>query len=278
MSRAEPNAGAARPAARKQRGGKKRASRSAEILEAERGQGKIAGTILLVSVACWVAALVLANVNGGGGGPSQSTVGGGLGGIGGAAPANRMKELSAFHAGASDQAIAAALRCVGLLLTAVAAIYIFRFVSARNPDGVARWWIWLAFAGAVCVAGTILVSYLAYSDVATTFVGSGAQTSVRAKQLIDGSGAIDLAKWFDLGSRVLLAAWIALAARDMLRVQMLDRFLGYWGVAAAGAIAVGLSIGDAMFVAWLGSLGILALGHYPGGRPEGWTTLSPTAA
>jgi hypothetical protein len=55
----------------------------------------------------------------------------------------------------------------------------------------------------------------------------------------------------------------------MMRVGLLDRFLGYWGLGACGALAL-LSIGDAMFIGWLASVGLLALGYWPGGRPEAW--------
>ena len=53
------------------------------------------------------------------------------------------------------------------------------------------------------------------------------------------------------------AAWIGLTALEMGRTGLLDKFLSYWGLGACGSLVL-LPIGDAMFVAWLGSIGILA--------------------
>jgi hypothetical protein len=34
--------------------------------------------------------------------------------------------------------------------------------------------------------------------------------------------------------------------------------------------AIGISVGQDLFIAWLASFGLLAVGYWPGGRPPAW--------
>jgi hypothetical protein len=229
--------------------------------------GRIAGLAALASVASWLGALQFANA---GGGPGATVVPGAA--VGQPAPIDRARELLDFHASATDQALATTLRCVGLLLTAAVGIYVYSLVRARRP-GLSRWMLWSALAGATLVAGASAFGYVALGQVAAAFVSSGVRTTARAQHLISSSGALQLAAVFDLASRLVLALWIGLASLEMMRVGLLERFLAYWGFGACVALVL-LPIGDAMFIGWLGSIGILALGYWPGGRPEAWRTIS----
>jgi hypothetical protein len=240
---------------------------STHTLDAERRLGRIAGVAALGSVACWLSALQFANATGGSG---SAVVPGAA--VGQPGRIDRARELINFHAGVTDQALATTLRCVGLMLTAAVGIYLYSIVRARRPD-LSRWMLLGALAGAALVAGATVFGYFALGHVATAFVGSGARTTARAQQLVDASGTLHAAAVFDLVSRVGFAFWIGLASLEMMRVGLLDRFLGYWGLGACGALVL-LPIGDAMFIGWLGSVGVLALGYWPGGRPEAWRTIS----
>jgi hypothetical protein len=236
-------------------------------LDAERGRGRIAGLAALASVASWFAALGLVNATGGHG----SSINPGAS-LGQPTPLNRAHELLDFHAGVTDQAFATAFRCAGLILTAAVGIYIYQLVRARRPD-LSRWMLWSALVGATLVAGATVFGYFALDHVATAFVSSGARTAARAQHLIDASGTLRAAGIFDLVSRLVFALWLGLASLEMMRVGLLDRFLCYWGFGACGALAF-LAIGDALFIGWLGSIGVLALGYWPGGRPEAWRAIS----
>jgi hypothetical protein len=229
--------------------------------------GRVAGLAALASVASWLGALQLANA---GGGPGSTLVPGAA--VGQPAPIDRARELLDFHASATDQALAITLRCVGLALTAAVGIYVYSLVRARRP-GLSRWMLWSALAGAALVAGASAFGYVALGRTATAFASSGVRTTARAHHLIASSGALHVAAVFDLASRFVLAFWIGLASLEMMRVGLLERFLGYWGFGACVALVL-LPIGDAMFVGWLGSIGVLALGYWPGGRPEAWRTIS----
>jgi hypothetical protein len=235
-------------------------------LDRERRLGRIAGVGALGSVACWLGALLAANAAGGG----TPLARGGATAV--QAPLNRAQELLDFHAGASDQALATTLRCAGLLLAAAFGLYLYSLLRARNP-GASAWIPRLAFAGALLVCGSTVFGYIALGHVADTFVAAGAPTTSRATALVGASDALKLAAVFDLASRVVFAAWIALTSLEMSRTGLLDKFLAYWGLGACGSLVL-LPIGDAMFIAWLGSIGILALGYWPGGRPEGWARVA----
>jgi hypothetical protein len=233
----------------------------------ERRLGRIAGLAALASVASWLGALQFANAGGGAG--SAITPGAA---VGQTAPIDRARELLDFHASATDQALATTLRCVGLLLTAAVGVYVYSLVRARRPD-LSRRMLWSALLGAALVAGASVFGYVALGQTATAFVSSGARTTARAQHLIDSSGMLGAAAAFDLASRVAFAFWIGLASLEMMRVGLLERFLAYWGFAACVALVL-LPVGDAMFIGWLGSIGVLALGYWPGGRPEAWRTIS----
>lgn len=189
---------------------------------------------------------------------------------------DRVKQLLDFHANIGDQAIAAGLRCFGLLLTIVVGLYMYSLVRARNPR-LSRVILWTTLIGPVLVVCATVFGFFALRDVADTFASSGPRTSDRAKDLVDGSAALQITGIFDVLSRIVFAAWVGLASLEAMRVGLLTRFLGYWGMGAAGALIV-LPVGDAMFIGWLASIGILALGYWPGGRPPAWQSIQPLAA
>jgi hypothetical protein len=248
--------------------------RQAELeLERERRDGKRAGAGALLSVGCWLGALVATNAAG----IAASTAAHPGGGLGQIQPVNRAHELLAVHRSGADQALAAGLRCAGLLLSAAVGVYLCRLIQTRAAERAGRLRL-LAVGGALLVCASTLLGAVALEHVATEFAASGARTTARATRLMNGSGTLELAAVADLISRVVLAAWVAVSSLQMMRVRLLDRFLAYWGFATGGALVLALPVGDAMFIAWLGSIGILALGYWPGGRPEAWRRISPQSS
>lgn len=237
----------------------------------ERRVGRWAGAAALGSVACWIGALAAANATGAGTAINHGSA------LGQPAPLNRAVELTQFHRGLGDQAVATALRGAGMLLTAVVAAYLYGIARARRPQVSRRWMLGGALAGAVLIGASTVFGYFALGHVAATFLAGGARTAARARNLIDGSTGLQLAAVFDVVSRLVFALWIAIASLELMRAGLLDRFLAYWGFGAAGALVL-LPIGDAMFVGWLGSVGFLALGYWPGGRPQAWSRTIPAGA
>jgi hypothetical protein len=233
---------------------------SSSQLGIERRRGRIAGVAALVSVfSVWGTVIFANSVH-----HAPGTPGAGVD----ATDFDRAKQLKDFHTGINDQTIAMLLRCGGLLLTIGVGVYLYSMIRARNP-GVRRILLWSAIAGPIVVAAATVFGFFALRDVADAFVSSGAQTSARARHLANNSGFLQAAGVFDLLSRIVFAVWLGLASVEAMRVGLLTRFLGYWGVGAAGALVL-LPVGDAMFIGWLASIGILALGYWPGGRPPAW--------
>jgi hypothetical protein len=231
----------------------------AATLDVERRRGRVVGVAAFLSVFTVWGTVLFANSGNAPGRPGARV---------GEATFDRAKQLVDFHTGLSDQAIAAALRCVGLLLTIAVGVYLYSMVRTRNP-AVSRSLLWVAVAGPVLVAAATVFGFFALRDVADAFVSSGPRTSDRARDLANDSGTLKTAGAFDLLSRVAFGFWVAMASIQAMRVGLLTRFLGYWGVGAGGALVL-LPIGDAMFIGWLASIGILALGYWPGGRPPAW--------
>jgi hypothetical protein len=228
-----------------------------------RRRSRLAGLCALASVGSWMAALLLANAKANRGSVVVASPTGSL------PPIDRAHQLLTFHAGVADQAVATAFRCLGLLLTAAVGSYLYAMVRARRPE-VSRSMLWGVVAGALAVAGATVFGYFALRGVANEFVASGPRTVARAQHLIDASGSLRAAAVFDLVSRIAFAVWVGVASLQMLRADLLDRFLAYWGFGACISLVL-LPIGDAMFIGWIGSIGVIALGYWPGGRPAGWT-------
>jgi hypothetical protein len=232
------------------------------IAATARSEGRLVGGAALASVACWVGALGFANATGGainqGAALGQPTV------------LNRARELTDFHRGRGDQTIAVGLRLAGLVLAAAVVIYLYRIVRARRPQLSRRSMLGTGLGGALLIAVSTVFGYFALAQVSDVFAAGALHTAAHARHLIDASGSLKLAAALDLSSRLVFAAWIAIVSLEMLRADLLDRFLAYWGFGACGALAL-LPIGDAMFIAWLGSIGVIALGYWPGGRPKAWS-------
>ncbi|MDX6684232.1 MAG: hypothetical protein QOF86_360 [Baekduia sp.] len=240
-----------------------------DTLELERRRGRVVGVVALLSVFTVWATVIFANSN-----TVRATSGPGA--RVDEKAFDRAKQLVDFHNGLGDQAIAAGLRCAGLLLTIVVGVYLYSMVRTRNPS-VSRRLLWVAVASPVLVAAATIFGFFALRDVADAFVSSGPRSSDRARELANNSGTLKTAGAFDLLSRVAFGFWVGLASLQAMRVGLLTRFLGYWGAGAGGALVL-LPVGDAMFIGWLASIGILSLGYWPGGRPPAWQSTRPLAA
>lgn len=234
------------------------------FVEPERRLGRWAAGSAAASVVTLIAALLVANAT------AKSAGGEASGGH-----QDRYHELVNFHDSPSGQALAAGLRCAGLLLGIGVGLFLFWLVRRRGAP-VPRWVLWSAVAGPVLVAGATVFGFLAMRDVSDAFFASGPRTLARASDLIEHSSRLHLASVFDIGSRIVFAAWVGALSVYALRLGLLTTFLGYWGVGAAGALIL-LPIGDAMYIGWLASMAALAWGYWPGGRPEAWTKTAPAA-
>ncbi|MEY2517697.1 MAG: hypothetical protein QOJ89_5055 [bacterium] len=241
----------------------------AAALEVERRRGRIVGVAALLSVFTVWGTVIFANA-------SNRGAAGALGARVDETKFDRAKQLVEFHSAIDNQTIAAALRCVGLLLTIVVGLYLYSLVRARDPE-VSRLVYWGALAGPLLIVAATVFGFFALRDVADTFVSSGPRSAERARELANGSRALNAAGAFDVLSRLAFGLWLALTSLQAMKVGLLTRFLGYWGAGAGGALVL-LPVGDAMFIGWLASIGILALGWWPGGCPAAWRSLQALEA
>jgi hypothetical protein len=136
--------------------------------------------------------------------------------------------------------------------------------------------LWAAVGGPLLVVAATIFGFLALRDVSDAFYASGPRTVARASDLVGSSSRLHVAGLFDIASRVVFAVWVGALSLYAMRLGLLTTFLGYWGVGAAGAL-IFLPIGDAMYIGWLASMGALAWGYWPGGRPEAWARTSTAA-
>lgn len=232
-------------------------------VEEERRAGRRGGVLAFASVGLSIAALGVANSASGTGGltqPGSGTVD--------QLDEDRREQLLDFAASTSTQALAAGLRGAGALLCIGVGLYLLWLVRRRGaqPSPVLRVSV---IAGPILLVAATVFGFVAFKEVADAYVASGPQTPGRAADLIEEDGLLQAAGLFDLAARVVFGLWVGLLSSQAMKVGLLTSFLGYWGIAAAGALVL-LPIGDAMFIGWLVSMGFLAVGYWPGGRPEAW--------
>ncbi len=156
------------------------------------------------------------------------------------------------------------------LLLIPAVLLLFSMIRQRNPQTFA-WLPWAGIVGILLICIALPLGYLEVHGTAQTFV-DGPRTIKRAQELRDGLSTLptDIARI--LGSLVF-GFWIGATSAEGQRVGLLTRFLGMFGFGAGLLTAAGFTgivIGLPLFVGWMGSIAILMLGYWPGGRPPAW--------
>jgi hypothetical protein len=176
------------------------------------------------------------------------------------------------------------------ILTALAALlllgvfyYLFRAIQLRG-GGVPHWFVYLVYAAPVLFALGAVVAALHAVDAADEFASGtairGDSANERARDLLSTSPLIIAAQTAGTVGVAFLFVMLPLRAR---RVGLLTPFMGVIG-AVAGALIVFQLAGVSAIVQgfWLGALGLLFLGRWPGGRGAAWASGEaepwPTAA
>lgn len=232
-------------------------------LRTERRLGRYAGVAALGAVAATAGALIVA--------ARAVTPRARLGDAPG--QATWLSDLS-IHSEA--HALAVGLRSAGLLLTIAAGIYLYRVVRVRHGTGRPPV-LWLGVVAPLLVLAVTVAGYLVIIDIADTFT-AGPRSERRADDLIGASERLRAVRFVEFLSRLGFGIWVVLISLDAMRVGALTRVVGYWGVIAGVAVAMQFTPGEALLAGWIGSIGVLFLGYWPGGRPETWETGRPTAS
>ncbi|MFL5843287.1 MAG: hypothetical protein ACJ762_01255 [Solirubrobacteraceae bacterium] len=155
-------------------------------------------------------------------------------------------------------------------LTALALIYLFRAVQARNP-GLGRSALIAVVAGGVAsfVGGVVGPTAVAMS--VSDFVSSANHSTQAAHDALQPSAALTAGLIAFIG-RVALGLGIVLVALNAMRVGLLTRFMGMLGIMAGAFMAFPLIQLPIVQAFWLVGIGVLFLGRFPNGTPPAWET------
>jgi hypothetical protein len=165
----------------------------------------------------------------------------------------------------------ALLSALATLLLVAVFLYLFRATLARG-GGVPQWFIYLVIGAPVLYAISKVVYAFDAIDIADKFAGGepirGQAGADRATDLTNSSPIV-------LGIQVaggvgvaFLFVMLPLRAR---RVGLLTPFMSILGVIAGALIVLPLGgISSVIQAFWLGAIGALLLGLWPGGRGPAW--------
>ena len=164
------------------------------------------------------------------------------------------------------------------ILTAVASLfllgvflYLFRAVEARG-GGVPHWFLYLVIGAPAVFAIATAVYAVQAVDIADQFASvspiRGQAGDDRAKDLSDISPILLALQTAGTVGVAFLFVMLPLRAR---RVGLLTPFMGILGAISGGLVVFQLAGISAVVQAfWLGALGALILGRWPGGRGPAW--------
>ena len=163
------------------------------------------------------------------------------------------------------------LSAVAGLLLIGGFFYLFRATLARG-GGIPHWFVYLVIGAPLLYA----VSKVAYAfdaiDIADDFASGepirGEAGADRATDLSDASPVVLAIQTAGAVGVAFLFVMLPIRAR---RVGLLTPFMGILGVIAGALIVLPLGgISSVIQAFWLGALGLLFLGNWPGGRGPAW--------
>ena len=156
----------------------------------------------------------------------------------------------------------------------------FLWGAVRRRRPVSAWLRGLGVVGPMLIPVSGLVGLYALNQVVTAFLASPDQTWPVAEQLTTGSGLLRSSTLFEALSPLLFGIWLAWLSYEMMQAGLIYRFLGALGIGAGVLATVYPLAGAALSLAWIGSVAIIAMGYWPGGRPPAWDAgraMSPDA-
>ncbi len=164
-----------------------------------------------------------------------------------------------------------ALPIVGTLLVAAVFLYLFRATLARG-GGVPRWFVYLIVGAPLLYAISQILFSIELRDLADRFADQdtirGEAGDEKAEDLGDFSPLTEGLRSAGVVSLAFLYVMLPLRAR---RVGLLSPFMSILGV-IVGVLIVFATLGIAPIIQafWLGAVGLVLLGRWPGGRGPAW--------
>ncbi len=225
-----------------------------ETLEREAGRNRVAGAVAILSVLASFAALVL--LVGSTSPGTQDTA------------SKRSLEQADRDAGLLWGAVS--LRVLSLVALAFVAAHLVSLLAVREQTPRAM--RILAIAAPLGIALAVVASQFALVDAADRFLATGAQTEARADDLLRNGTGQRITSVATILTAIAFSVWLGWASLAAARVGLLTKFMGYFGVGGAIASVIVPVAGQGLVIGWVGSVGILLLGWWPGGRGPAWTT------
>ena len=181
------------------------------------------------------------------------------------APDNKADRLRYFDRHAGEILASAAIQAVGMLLLAVVALHLYRAVKADEPLVVAVMGVY----GPVGMALITVAQAVALAIIAGDFAGRTSQTLGAAEDALKDP-ALLIPRYVGISAALALAFWLVKGSLDAMRVGLLTRFMGVFGIALGPAFV--LQFGSLILPLWLIALGALFAGRWPGGLPPAWVS------
>jgi hypothetical protein len=169
----------------------------------------------------------------------------------------------------------AVLAAIGALIVIGVFLYLFRASLARGA-AVPRWFVYLIVGAPILYAISTVWATLEVIDIADEFAAGtpirGDAGTDRARDLSDSAALLLGISTAGTVGLAFLFVMLPLRAR---RVGLLSPFMGILGV-VVGALIVFRSqfpgLATVVQAFWLGALGALLLGRWPGGRGPAWAS------
>jgi hypothetical protein len=149
--------------------------------------------------------------------------------------------------------------------------YLFRAVEARG-GGIPPWFVYLVYGAPLLLAIGSVAAALHAKDAAHEFVSGGAvrgdAANTHARDLLSPGGLVIAAQTAGMVGTAFLFVMLPLRAR---KIGLLTPFMGILGPIAGVLLVFQLAGVSAILQGfWLGALGLLFLGRWPGGRGAAW--------
>jgi hypothetical protein len=163
--------------------------------------------------------------------------------------------------------------------------YLFSAIMHRTP--LPRWFVWLVLIGPVFYAVSLVIGSIDRVDVAHQFVDRtatigdcpgyfGKAGDDCAKDLL-AQDVSPISVGLSLAGSVATAFLFVMLPLRARRAGLLSQFMGILGVIAGALMVLRLTplVPEITQAFWLGAIGALYLGNWPGGRGPAWESGEP---
>ena len=161
--------------------------------------------------------------------------------------------------------------------------FLFRAILHRTPQ-FPRWFLYMILIGPVLYASSLVIGAVDRIDVAHTFVDK--TSHIKHCPAIAGKAGDDCANellkhdinpltvGLGLGGQVATAFLFVMLPLRARRAGLMSQFMAILGVVAGALLVLRLMplIPEIVQAFWLGAVGALFLGRWPGGRGPAWAT------